>query len=48
MTNNEMAEHFCISVSTVETHRKNIMKILKLHSLSELIKFALAHGLIQR
>ena len=48
MTNSEMAEHFCIRVSTVETHRKNIMKKLKLHSLSELIKFALMHGLIQR
>ncbi len=48
MTNSEMAEHFCISVSTVETHRKNVMKKLKLHSLSELIKFALMHGLIQR
>ncbi|MBI5194549.1 MAG: response regulator transcription factor [Nitrospirae bacterium] len=48
MTNIEISRHACISVNTVETHRKNIMKKLKLHSLSEIIKFALVHGLIQR
>lgn len=48
MTNIEISGHACISVNTVETHRKNIMKKLKLHSLSEIIKFALVHGLIQR
>ncbi len=48
MANIDISAHACISVNTVETHRKNIMKKLKLHSLSEIIKFALVHGLIQR
>lgn len=48
MTNMAISEHFCLSVSTVETHRKNIMKKLNLHSLSGIIKFALVHGLIQQ
>lgn len=48
MTNKQISEHLCISVNTVETHRKNIMKKLNLHNLSEIIKYALVHGLIQR
>lgn len=47
MANREISEHLCISVNTAETHRKNIMRKLNLHSLSEIIKFALVHGLIQ-
>lgn len=48
MTNKDIAQHLCISVNTVETHRKNVMKKLNLHNLSEIIKYALIHGLIQR
>lgn len=47
MANREISEQLCISVNTAETHRKNIMRKLNLHSLSEIIKFALVHGLIQ-
>lgn len=46
MTNKEISEFLCISINTVETHRKNFMKKLNLHSLSDIIKYALVHGLI--
>jgi len=48
MTNRDIAKHLFISVNTVETHRKNVMKKLNLHNLSEIIRYALVHGLIQR
>jgi DNA-binding NarL/FixJ family response regulator len=40
-----IAERLSISVSTVETHRRNIMRKLGMHSLSELTKFAIREGL---
>lgn len=48
MVNREISGQLCISINTVETHRKNIMKKLNLHNLSEIIKYALIHGLIQQ
>lgn len=48
ITNKEISEQLCISVNTVETHRKNIMKKLNVHNLSEIIKYAMAYGIIQR
>ncbi|MBI5755816.1 MAG: response regulator transcription factor [Nitrospirae bacterium] len=47
MTNREISEFLYISVNTVETHRRNVMKKLNIHNLSEIIKYALVHGLIQ-
>lgn len=41
----EIAARLNISESTVETHRRNLMGKLGLHSLSQLIKFALREGL---
>ncbi|MGA2498635.1 MAG: response regulator transcription factor [Tepidisphaeraceae bacterium] len=41
----EIALRLHISVSTVETHRRNIMRKLKLHSVAELTKFAIREGL---
>ena len=41
----EIAERLHISVKTVESHRKNIMEKLKLHSVAELTKYAVRHGL---
>lgn len=36
-----------VSVKTVETHRKHIMKKLNLHSISELIRYAIQQGIIE-
>jgi DNA-binding NarL/FixJ family response regulator len=46
-TNQEIARYLDISVSTVETHRRNLMKKLGFHNLSEIIRYALLHGIIQ-
>jgi two-component system response regulator NreC len=44
--NQEIAEKLFLSPSTVQTHRANIMAKLGLHSRTELVKYALRHGLI--
>jgi two-component system response regulator NreC len=45
-TNREIAESLVISPKTVDRHRENIMAKLSLHNRSELVKFAIARGLI--
>ena len=45
-TNKEMAELLCISVKTVMGHRTNIMDKLNIHNRTELVKFAIRHGLV--
>jgi DNA-binding NarL/FixJ family response regulator len=45
-SNKEVAVALGISVQTVETHRSNIMHKLGLHSVAELVHFALRHKLI--
>ncbi len=45
-TNKEIAELLFISVATVETHRNNVFQKLHLHSLAELILYAVRKGLI--
>lgn len=40
-----IADRLCISVATVESHRRNIMRKLDLHSVAELTKFAIREGL---
>jgi two-component system, NarL family, response regulator NreC len=42
-----IADKMFISVHTVETHRRNIMRKLDLHSVAELTKFAIREGLTQ-
>jgi len=44
--NKEIAALLGISVRTVETHRARIMLKLGLHSLAELIHYALRHGIV--
>ena len=41
----EIARHLHIATSTVETHRRNIMRKLDAHSIAELTKFAVREGL---
>ena len=40
-----IADSLYISVKTVETHRKNIMEKANLHTVAELTKYAIRHGL---
>ncbi|MER0439328.1 response regulator transcription factor [Emticicia sp. W12TSBA100-4] len=42
----EIAEMLFISVSTVETHRANLMKKLNVKSAIGMVKFAIKHGLV--
>lgn len=43
----EVAVHLDLSVKTAETHRSNIMRKLKLHSVSELVLYAVRNNIIQ-
>lgn len=45
LTGKEIAERLHLSPNTVERHRTNIMNKLGLHSLAELIRFAIREGL---
>ncbi len=42
----EIAEMLFISISTVETHRANLMKKLNVKSAIGMVKFAIKHGLV--
>ena len=46
-TNNEIAKELYLSVRTVETHRAHIQQKLRLGSRSELVRYALEHGLVE-
>jgi DNA-binding NarL/FixJ family response regulator len=46
MTNQEIAAKLCISASTVDTHRKNIMSKLDIHSVAGLVKYAIRHKIV--
>ena len=45
-TNQEIAKELYISVRTAETHRAHIMQKLRLSSRAELVRYALAEGLL--
>jgi two-component system response regulator NreC len=45
-TNQEIADKLIISAKTVDTYRSRVMEKLGLHHRSELVKFALRHGLL--
>ncbi len=44
-SSSEIAAHMHIAASTVEVHRRNIMRKLDLHSVAELTKYAIREGL---
>jgi len=41
----DIAKRLGVAVPTIETHRRQIMGKLKLHSIAELTKFAIREGL---
>jgi two-component system response regulator NreC len=45
-TNQEIAERLIISAKTVDTYRSRVMEKLQLRHRSELVRFALRHGLL--
>ena len=42
---NQIADTLCVSVKTVEAHRKAIMNKLGIHSVAELTKYAIRQGI---
>ena len=46
LTSEQIGERLYISVHTVKTHRKNILRKLELNSTPDLITYALNNGLI--
>ena len=46
LSNNEIADRLVISAKTVDRHRENLMRKLKLHNRVDLVKYALRKGLI--
>lgn len=46
MTTNEIAKQLFISVTTVETHRKNMLKKLGLRNTAGLMRYAFEHSLV--
>ncbi len=45
-SNHQIASELNLSPTTVQTHRANIMSKLNLHNRTELVKYAISHGLI--
>lgn len=43
----EISSILCLSISTVKTHRANLMDKLKMENLSQLVQFAVALGLVE-
>jgi regulator of cell morphogenesis and NO signaling len=46
MANKEIADHLCISINTVITHRRNIARKLQIHSPAGLTIYAIINGLV--
>jgi DNA-binding NarL/FixJ family response regulator len=45
-TNQEIAKRLILSIKTVQAHRANVMGKLGLHDITQLVRFAIRHGLI--
>ena len=45
-TANQIADNLCLSLHTVETHRKNLRNKLGLKNQSMLVKYAIERGLV--
>ena len=46
-TNPRIAVALSLSVKTVEWHRTNLMKKLAVHTVADLVRYALRHGLVE-
>lgn len=46
-TNQQIADKLFLSVKTVETHKSNVKKKLSLKSRSDMVKYAIQHGLLE-
>jgi DNA-binding CsgD family transcriptional regulator len=46
-SNKEVASALNISVKTAETHRTNIMNKLDLHSIGELVRYAVRNNMVE-
>jgi DNA-binding NarL/FixJ family response regulator len=46
-SNTEVAESLWISPSTAKVHRANIMKKLKIHKVTDLVKYAIKSGIVE-
>ena len=46
-TNKEVAQRLGVSVKTIDAHRANIMRKLNLHSVAELVRYAIREKLIE-
>ncbi len=45
LTSREIAEKLCLSISTINTHRTNLMQKLDIHETAGLVRFAIQEGL---
>jgi DNA-binding NarL/FixJ family response regulator len=45
LTCNKIAQNLSLSFFTIDTHRKNLMRKLQLHNITELSAFAVENGL---
>lgn len=48
LTNKQIADRLFISVKTVETHRTNIIQKLDVHTIADLVRYAIKIGLIEK
>jgi regulator of cell morphogenesis and NO signaling len=46
MSNKEIADHLCISINTVITHRRNIARKLQIHSAAGLTIYAIVNNFV--
>jgi DNA-binding NarL/FixJ family response regulator len=46
-SNKEIAKSLYLSIKTVETHRASIMRKLRLHSIGDLVRYAIRHHIVE-